>query len=237
MIRILHRLALPGTADARLADEAEALRTLPGCLEAEAYRSLRAPDQVAVVQLWSDQTAVDGHVAALATGERRCLAAEHAGRDESVDEIYPHQYFAPVEGVWTATGRTATNRVAWPAGGPVRIVIQSCFEDPAAEAPGLLANEEETLREAGCEEFGWFLGIGDPRHVLLLEHWRSQRLYDQHWNLRLRTGSTGAPRRRAERSHGSNGAEFYRRQRFRLMYDRWLPADEDTWSTTVDWPA
>lgn len=237
MIRVLHRLALPDTADERLADEAEVLRGLPGCLEAEAYRSLRVPEEVAVVHLWSDESALDAHVAALATGERRCLATEHAGQDGSVAEIYPHRYFAPVDGVWTATGRDATSRVVWPAGGPVRIVIQSCFEDPEAEAASLLANEEETLREPGCEEYGWFHGIGDHRHVLLLEHWRSQRLYDQHWNLRLRTGSTGAPRRRAERSHGRNGAEFYRRQPFRLLYDRWLPADEDTWSTTVDWSA
>lgn len=237
MIRILHRLSLPGTADARLAEESEVLRSLPGCLEAEAYRSLRVPDDVAVVQLWRDQPTFDAHVTALATGERRCLAAEFAGRDASVDEIYRHQYFTPVDGVWTAAGREATSRVSWPAGGPIRIVIQSCFENPQAEAASLLANEEETLREPGCKEFGWFCGIEDPRHVLLLEHWRSQRLYDQHWNLRLRTGSTGASRRRAERSTGSNGAEFYRRQPFRLLYDRWVPADEDAWSTTVDWSA
>ncbi|WP_244931381.1 antibiotic biosynthesis monooxygenase [Nocardioides sp. W7] len=242
-LRILHRLTLPATATAsatatgRLAAEAVAARSLPGCREAEAYRSLSSPDQVAVVQLWEDEDAHDAYAAAVADGAVASLPAELASRDEAGTEAYAHEYAAPVEGVWTAASQSAGRRIVWPARGAVRIVIQSCFADPDAEAPGLLANEAETRREPGCLEFAWMRGVEDPRHILLLELWESQRIYDQHWLLRRRSGSGGPARVRAERTFGSNGAEFYRQQEFRLLYDRWLPRAEDAWSTTVDWPA
>lgn len=236
-LRILHRLTLPASADERLAAEARATRELPGCLEAEAYRSLRVPTEVAVVQLWAEESAHDAYAAEVADAVVPSLVADLAGRDEARTEAYAHEYFAPVEGVWAAASQGAERRIVWPARGPVRILIQSCFADPEAEAPALAANELETLREPGCEEFAWMRGVEDPRHILLLERWTSQRIYDQHWVLRRRTGSGGPARVRAERSLGSNGAEFYRHQEFRLLYGRWLPADEDAWPTTVDWPA
>lgn len=238
-LRILHRLTLPTSADTdeRLAAEAAATRALPGCREAEAYRGLSSPDEVAVVQLWEDEDAHDAYAAAVAAGTCASLPAELAVRDEAVTEAYPHEYAAPADGVWTAGSQGAGRRIVWPARGAVRIVIQSCFADVDAEAPGLLANEAETRREPGCREFAWLRGVDDPRHILLLELWESQRSYDQHWILRRRTGSGGPARQRAERAHGSNGAEFYRRQEFRLLYGRWLPRDDDAWSTTVDWPA
>lgn len=236
-LRILHRLTLPASADERLAAEAGATRDLPGCREAEAYRSLGSPDEVAVVQLWEDEAAHDAYAAAVAVGTRTALPADLAAGDEARTEAYAHEYATPVEGVWTATSQGAGRRIAWPARGPVRIVIQSCFADTAAETPGLLANERETQREPGCLEFRWMRGVEDPRHILLLELWASQRIYDQHWILRRRTAGSGPARQRAERAHGTSGAEFYRQQEFRLLYGRWLPRDEDAWSTTVDWPS
>lgn len=236
-IRILHRLTLPDAADERLAAEDSALRELPGCLQAESYRSLRSPAAVAVLRLWEDEAAHDAYAAAVADGTVASLAAELAGRDEASGEAYRHEYFAPVDGVWTAESQGAGRRIVWPAGEAVRILIQTCFPDTEREAPALLANEHETLREPGCLEFTWMRGVEDQRHILLLELWASQRLYDQHWVLRQRTASGGQASRRIERTRGSNGLEFYRHQEFRLLYGRWLPADERSWSTTVDWPA
>nr|WP_301539755.1 antibiotic biosynthesis monooxygenase [Nocardioides sp. zg-DK7169] len=220
-----------------MAEEARLVRTLPGCREAEAYRSLRDPLEVAVVQLWQDESAHDAYAADVAAATVPSLVAELAARDEVRTEAYTHEYFSPADGVWTAASQGAARRIVWPARGPVRIVIQSCFADPEGEAPALLANERETLREPGCEEFAWMRGVEDARHILLLERWSSQRIYDQHWVLRRRTASGGPARVRAERTHGTNGAEFYRHQQFRLLYGRWLPADPDDFPTTVDWPA
>ena len=236
-IRILHRLTLPLSADDRLTEEARLVRALPGCREAEAYRSLRDPHEVAVVQLWEEESAHDAYAADVADATTPSLVAELAARDEVRTEAYAHEYFSPVDGVWTAASQGAERRIVWPARGPVRIIIQSCFADPEGEAPALLDNEQETLREAGCEEFAWMRGIEDTRHILLLERWTDQRLYDQHWVLRRRTASGGPARKRAERSLGTNGAEFYRHQEFRLLYGRWLPTDPEAYPTTVDWPA
>ena len=236
-LRILHRALLPTSADERLATESAAARTVPGCLEADVYRSLDDPAEIAAVELWQDEAAYGAHMAALADGSRTSLLVELAARDEARTEAYAHEYAALVDGVWTTSSRTPGGPIAWPARGAVRIVIQSCFADVDAEAPGLLANERETRREPGCEEFTWMRGVEDTRHILLLELWGSQRLYDQHWTLRRRTGSAGAARIRAERSHGTGGAEFYRQEELRLLYDRWLPRDPQAWSTTVDWSA
>lgn len=232
-LRILHRFAHPTGPgpDTRLASEAATLRGLDGCREAEAYRGLRDPEQVAVVQLWEDEGAYAAHLVAGPT----TLPVELAARDEARTEIYPQEYFAPVDGVWTAESQQGERRIVWPARGAVRIVIQTCLADTAAERPALVANELETRREPGCSEFAWMSSVEVPGQVLLLETWASQRLYDEHWVLRRRTGSAPA-RQRGERSHGTDGAEFYRQQEFRLLYDRWLPAEPSTASTTVLWP-
>lgn len=233
-LRILHQFIRPTgvDADALLASEAATLRGLDGCREAEAYRGLRDPEQVAVVQLWEDEDAYAAHL----TAGPATLPVVLAARDEGSTEIYSHGYFAPVDGVWTAESQQGDRRVVWPARGEVRIVIQTCLADTAAERPALVANELETLREPGCREFAWMSSVEVPGHVLLLETWASQRIYDQHWVLRRRTGSAPA-RQRGERIHGTDGAEFYRRQEFRLLYGHWLPAEPDAASTTVLWPS
>lgn len=232
-IRIVHTLSLPGTETQRLTEEVRTLRDMPGCLEAEAYASLSSPEDVTVVELWGDEESF----AVVQTKRARPLGLmdELASVDEVRTEIYQHQRFASADGRWSPEGGTGSV-VHWPAAGGVRIVIQSCFVSPGEEGRSLLFNEAGTRREPGCLEYAWKVSIEEPTHVLLTELWADQQLYDRHWALRGRSGETGKPRRRAERKFGSNGAEFYRHHEFRRLYDRWLPADATTWSTTVDWP-
>lgn len=235
-LRILHQFRAPASADDRLTAEAATTRGLPGCQEAEAYRGLSEPERVAMVQLWDDEDAYASYLTAVMAAELDSLPIELAGRDQAQTEAYPHTYFAPVDQVWTAQGQDVSRRIVWPARGPVRIVIQSCFANTAAEAPELLDNERKTRREPGCTDYAWLHGIDDNRHILLLESWADQRLYDQHWILRCRTRGTNSARQRAERAYGTNGAEFYRQDELRWHYDRWLPTDDNAWSNTVAWP-
>ena len=233
-LRILHRFDFPTDPEStrQLVDYAQGARGTEACLEAEAYRGLRQDTDVAIVELWRDEEAYAAHLAATPDALPLVLARE----DRASTEIYAHEYVAPVEGVWTAASRPTTRAIAWPARGEVRIAIQTTIADPEHERPALIANELETLREPGCLEFAWMRGIENPQHILLVEAWASQRIYDQHWILRRRTASA-PPRQPGERTLGTNGAEFYRREQFRLLYGLWVPADETAWSCTVDWPA
>ena len=237
-LRILHRFDLPETEHARLLAESRATREIPGCLESEAYRGLREPEQVAVVQLWESEDAHDAYAAAVADGRRESLPAELAADDRARTEIYRHEYTRLADGAWTADSQVGGHRVVWPsAGAPIRILIQSCYADVDAETPVLLSNERASLRELGCEEFAWMRGLDDDRHVLLLELWSDPHLYDQHWSMRRRTQGAAPTRVKAERSHGQGGAEFYRASEFQLQYGHWLPAHQADWASAVVWPA
>lgn len=234
-LRVVHRLRLPDADAAQLVTEIRELRGRRGCAEAEAYSFLSAPEEIAVVELWDDEEAFDAARGSRADGPTDLLH-DLATTDSVRTEIYRHSPFAVTDGRWVPTLEDRTATVQWPAAGAVRIVIQSCFADPEEERPSLMENEAETRREPGCLEYGWMTSLDEPTHVLLIELWEDQLLYDRHWALRARSGQLGRPRRRAERRHGSNGAEFYRMQRFRHLYGRWLPADPRDWSTSVDWP-
>lgn len=237
-LRILHRFELPETEHARLVAESRAVRELPGCLESEAYRGIREPHQVAVVQLWESEEAHDAYAAAVADGHVASLPAELAAGDRARTELYRHEYTGLADGAWTADSQVGGRRVVWPSqGAPIRILIQSCYADVDGETPALMRNEHATLRELGCEEFAWMRGLDDERHVLLIELWSRPELYDQHWSLRQRTKGAAPARVRAERSFGAGGAEFYRAADFQLQYGHWLPAHQSEWASAVVWPA
>lgn len=237
-LRVLHRFTVPETNDERLVAECHATRQYAGCLEAEAYRAVGSPTTVAVVELWEDEHAYGAYWSATLLHTDAPLSLELARTDSSETEFYRQQHFRPENGIWQARDAdTAVRPVVWPARGPIRILIQSCFLDTAEEREWIARNDAETQREPGCLEFRWMRGIEDPRHVLLAELWESQQIYDRHWALRLATGSGGNPNRvRTERSFGTNGAEFYRLQEFRHHYDRWLPRNASDWSSTIEWP-
>lgn len=238
-LRVLHRFTMPDTADDRLVAECRTTRTHAGCLEAEAYRAVGSPTAVAVTELWQDERAYGTYWRASLTTGDTLLTLDLARTDSADTEFYRQQHFRPDNGIWRVrNSEVEPHPIAWPARGPVRILIQSCFLDTDEEREWTARNDAETQREPGCLEFRWMRGIEDPRHVLLAELWESQQIYDRHWALRLATGSGGNPDRvRAERTFGTNGAEFYRLQEFRHHYDRWLPRHAPEWSSTIEWPS
>ncbi len=239
-LRILHRLTLPTSADTdeRLAAEAAATRALPGCREAEAYRGLSPPDEVAVVQLWEDEDAHDAYAAAVAAGTCASLPAEPGGPGRGRHRGLPARVRRPGRRRLDRrlAGRGPTDRLARARGRADRDPVLLRRRRRGGPGPA----RERGRDPARARLPGVRLaarGRGPPAHPAAGVCGSPSGAYDQHWILRRRTGSGGPARQRAERAHGSNGAEFYRRQEFRLLYGRWLPRDDDAWSTTVDWPA
>jgi quinol monooxygenase YgiN len=233
-VRVIHRFG-DQTADvADLVGYAKQTRDEVGCLEAECFTGLTGEPITAVAELWEGETAYARAWGSALQSRRAGLLFGH-GRPES--EFYQHRYFHPDDGAWVGDGQAASgDKIFWPAAGPVRVVIQTSMPDVDAFAPGLQANAAETRREPGCVAFEWCRSAESEHHVLLLELWESQALYDAHWALRLRTSPPGPPPSPAPREHGTNGTEFYRYQPFTHLYDRWLPADPSRWSAAVIWP-
>lgn len=246
-IRALHELTVDQSRDAELVEYATRLREEPGCVEAECYRSEEQLDQVAMVALWEDQYAYAEHWARVLEGRTsghgngqskdlilRAATARQSG--EAGAEFYRHQPYL-LEGTWLPPGhKDREAKICWPASGPVRIICQNSQANVEEITPALLDNARETRREPGCLQFAWLRSIEFPDHMLLLELWHDQALYDAHWLFRIKTGSGALPSRRpAPRQHGGNGLEFYQHQPFAHLYDRWQPVAPDRWSETVTW--
>jgi quinol monooxygenase YgiN len=238
-IRALHQLVADDSQGAELVDYVQRVRKQPGCVEAECYRSVDDPRNAGIVELWRDQHAYgDYWTRVLDSPEQDVVlrAAAQPGPGRAGSEFYRHQYFYR-DRIWVPVDhRDRTQKVRWPASGSVRIIIQNSQSNVDTIAPVLLGNARETRREPGCLQFEWFRSIEFRNHMLLLELWQDQAIYDAHWHLRIATGSGGAVAREpAPRQQGSNGLEFYRYQPFTHLYDRWLPADVTRWSETVIW--
>lgn len=239
-IRALHQLAAGESQNAELVDYVQRARKEPGCMEAECYRSIDDPGSVAIVELWRDQHSYGDYWARVLEdpGQGVVLrAASRHAQGDSGSEFYRHQYFQR-DRIWVAVDhQDRTQKVFWPAAGSVRIVIQGSQANVEETLPALLDNARETRREPGCLQFDWLRSVEFPNHMLLLELWGDQAIYDAHWQLRIKTGSGGggAVREPAPRQQGSNGQEFYRYQPFTHLYDRWVPADVTKWSETVIW--
>ena len=239
-IRALHQLVADGSQDAGLVDYVQRVRKEPGCLEAECYRSLVDPKNVGIVELWQDQHSYGDYWArVLDRPEQDAVlrtASQHP-QGESSSEFYRLQYFYP-DRVWVAVDhQDRTQKIFWPTSGSVRIIIQGSQANIDETLPAVLENVRETLREPGCLQFEQFRSIEFPNHMMLLELWRDQAIYDAHWQFRIKTGSgsAGVVREPAPRQQGSNGLEFYRYQPFTHLYDRWVPANVANWSETVIW--
>lgn len=236
-LRVLHQFSRDSVDEADLVRCTRSVRGVPGCLEAECYRSVVDPENLALTELWEDQHAFGDYWAhALAKPEDNPLVrAVGDGEREPVSEFYRHQYFS-ARGAWVAqVHKDRVQKVFWPAAGRVRVFIQSSSAHFDAVLPALLDNVRETRREPGCLQFAWVRGVEFPNHTALIELWESQAHYDAHWSLRTATGPSGPPPEPPPRQQGTNGAEFYRYERFRHLYDRWLPADVSRWSATVTW--
>ncbi|MCL3819413.1 antibiotic biosynthesis monooxygenase [Aeromicrobium wangtongii] len=236
----MHELRAEPAQDTQLAEHARTLREEPGCLEAEWYRSLAGGGRVALVALWDDEVAYGRHwarvLSASDSGDPVLRGASARGQGETGGEFYRHQPYR-LDTTWIpADHREDVAKIHWPAGGAVRIICQNSQSNVDEITPALLDNARETGREPGCVQFEWFTSVELAGHMLLLELWQDQVVYDAHWAFRLKTGSGALPARQStERAQGTNGLEFYQHQPFTHLYDRWLPVDLGRWSETVIW--
>jgi quinol monooxygenase YgiN len=236
MLRVLHEWAGPVEG---LAAAVGALREEPGCVSAELYATL-APgeEQHALTLLFATEEQYWSAWDRMLRGAHPTLL--DAVRSAPVTEFYDRTPFALRAGTWVpeATDEGA-RRIFWPARGEVRIIITNAVEPNPALHAKIAAEILETRREQGCLSYAWYENAELPAHLLLLEVWADQVVYDRHWALRVATAPFLGDNLRhpAEPVRGLVSREFYRRQQFRAHYDRWLPADAAAHATTIAYPA
>lgn len=230
-IRVVHRIA---QAPAGLLEDIQAVRKLEGCLQAELYKTLSDTDEDhAVAFLFESEAAYVELVSAL--GEYPALRTTVMDGDS---EIYRQEKYALADGRWVPESGF-DGRLVWPAEGAVSIVIQGAYE-PNASMRELTAVEiAETRREPGCEYYAWFENVELDNHLMLLEVWADQVIYDAHWFGRTKTadyrGDSGRAPATPERGEASR--EFYRQQAFEFQYGRMVPAQVSRYSESVVWTA
>lgn len=155
-------------------------------------------------------------------------------------EIYRQTPFALRQGRWVPEEEDeSARRIFWPARGEVRIIIHSAVESTPQMYEQIAEEVPATRREDGALGYAWYENVDLPGHLLLLELWADQVRYDRHWQLRGATAAHVGPSLRVptQPQRGRVSREFYRRELFRAHYDRWLPADLDQASSTIDYPA
>lgn len=245
MIRALHEFAVSNQGEAAaspqdLTGEIARMRSEPGCVTAELYRMLepvRLPDH-ALTSLWADEAAFWAFWEKLLSGAYPALAGLLGG-DDAATEFYARTPFKLEDGVWIPEEPTGQRRIYWPARGAVRIIIETAVTASDAMYAKIAEEVAETRREDGCETYAWFENVELAGHLLLLELWSDQVIYDRHWHLRLVSADFRGDTLRypASPQRGLVTREFYRQQTFRHYYDRWLPTDPAAAATTVEFPA
>lgn len=236
MIRVIHHTADFEGAVARkgLLEDIQLIRDRHGVLEAEAFQSLATTDDDLAVTLLLDS---EENFSDLLRDLTDYPSYSHLVINGE-NEMYVRRSYTLIDGAW-APEVGATSRVVWPSAGPVSIYIHGAYE-PNEWMHELTAKEiSETRREPGCLYYTWFENLELENHLLLLELWQNQKLYDNHWFGRMKTtdyrGDSGRQSRTPLR--GEAAREFYRQQRFEFHYGRMLPAAPSDYSETVIWTA
>ncbi|MDA4109386.1 antibiotic biosynthesis monooxygenase [Mycolicibacterium holsaticum] len=235
MLRVLHEYQAGDHT--QLLEETTRMRGEVGCRSAELYRSIGSAASFALATVWEDEPAYWRWWAGVVGGSYPNLFSLVSTGQPS--EFYHQQGFQLADSVWApADLDEGARKIFWPARGPVRIIIETAFEASEALRGGLLADVAETRREPGCVAYDWLENVELPGHLLLLELWSDQVIYDRHWAIRLSTaGFRGNPPPMVAPQRGALTAEFYRHQQFRHQYDRWMPDEVSLYATAVSWPA
>lgn len=237
MIRAIHVIDTP---PAGLGQEVSALRERDGIVQAEMYRSLAVVDgtreaTVAVAILAESEAVYADWISGLEQGSALRALVE-GGRTE----VYERRQYHLAGGRWAPLESDGQPPViAWPAAGPVSIVIQGAYQ-PNEQMRQLTAREiADTRREPGCVFYAWMENVELDNHLMLLEVWDNQRIYDAHWFGRLATGDYrgDSGRQPATPARGEASREFYRQQSFDFHYGRLLPAAVDNYSESILWTA
>ena len=235
-LRTLHEFSDRALVERVVAAAAE-LRDGPGCTSAEVYRTLMDEHHWALTTVWESESAFAAAWARVVDGDLPALDALAA---VASSEFYVRAPYVVGDGRWVPEGTDAqARRIAWPARGEIRIIIQNAYADEPTMRALTRAEIAETRREPGCLAYAWMEHVELPNHLILLEHWADQLAYDHHWFGRMRSvelrGDSG--RRAAAPERGPVAREFYRRQPFTHQYGRWQPAELADYSETIVWGA
>jgi quinol monooxygenase YgiN len=248
-LRVLYQLHRPLGDDEDLLAHTAGARATAGCEEAECYRAFERREDIALIELWSDEFAYTERWRGLvASGEAfNTILRSSAGRTYGNDgvEFYWQQIYANKDGVWTPPeDHERSSAILWAGGGPVRIIGKSTRGEIRETMAQLIAYSEETRREPGCLQFEHMQSI-EPNaqgDTMNLELWTDQVMYDRHWALRRRCVAAGAvlasggrQTDRPSRQLGGNGYEYYQYTRYSHLYDHWRPEAVERWSESVRW--
>lgn len=225
--------------------DVQAIRARGGIVQAEQYRSLGLLDNgeqeatTAVAILAESEAVYSDLIRDLKQYPAFAELVQH-GRIE----LYDQSSYGLAEGRWAPLPEPGADAlpqsvITWPARGEVSIIIQGAYE-PNVEMRALTAAEiADTRREPGCVFYAWMDNVELPNHLMLLEVWADQRIYDAHWFGRMATGEYRGDSGRVATTpeRGAASREFYRRQQFEFHYGRLLPASIDNYSETIVWPS
>jgi|SRR5579859_534094 len=236
---------------------AKDIRAEEGCLQYEIFRSIEFPENLAQLELWASEAALDAHCrrlrdepsrgGLLADGSAQVSAPNHYGmphaprRDGmSGVEVYPYARFArSPEEVWArADEKERIQSVRWPAWSGVRIVIQTNM--PPEGEPAAIKNSIRTRKEPGCQQFEYYRSMEFPENTALFELWRDPEIYDIHYLNRLKERVYGTPdpspwRWAIERRYGQIGLEWYQHAFFVEIDGVWQPENPAQRMITVQW--
>ncbi|QPK79115.1 antibiotic biosynthesis monooxygenase [Corynebacterium lizhenjunii] len=229
MLRSIHSAQ---TAPEGLLSDVRAIRQRAGIHQAEQYVSLVPGEYVTAVTL----LAQDEHSFSTLIRELVDYPAFRTLLETGSTELYQQCTFEMHAGKWSPAGREGSV-IHWPAQGPVSILIQGAYG--ANEHMRALTIQEivDTRREPGCEFYAWMENVELPNHLMLLERWTDQQIYDAHWLGRMATSDYRGDSGRSAVSpvRGVASREFYRQQPFEFHYGRLLPANVRHYSHTVTW--
>lgn len=117
----------------------------------------------------------------------------------------------------------------------VRVIVTLNF--PSKEAAdqasaGMVQAFRPVLDEPGAVQYELFRSVEHPEKVVLMEHWASRALYDQHWTKQMREqGAPDAEQARALRPT----FEFYPHAEYELVDGVWEPLDPAQRLATIRW--
>lgn len=117
----------------------------------------------------------------------------------------------------------------------VRVIVTLNFPTPevAEQAlPGLVQMFQPVKQEPGAVQYELFRSVEDPGRVILMEHWASRELYDQHWLKQMR--EQGAPDPEQTKML-SPTFEFYPHANYDLVDQIWQPLDPAQRLSTIRW--
>lgn len=235
-LRILHEF-FDASVLADLVGETEALRAEDACISAEVYRAMGGEEHFALTLIWRDEHSYWQLWDRVLAGQYPTLG--RLARSGAINaEFYTRSAYELAGGRWQPAGEgEAARRIVWPARGAVRIIIQGAYHASADMAELTAQEVEETRREHGCLDYLWMENVELDGHLMLLELWADQQIYDHHWEIRNQTaefrGNSGREPRTPTR--GIATREFYRHEAFTHHYDRWQPARIEDYSATVVW--